>query len=209
MLSPVVVRTTLDGYYELVVGQRRFLACRQLGMDKIPATVMDDLDDTNATVISLVENVQRAEMNPMDKARAFVKILSNVGDVKRVARETGVSIPTIRKYSKLLNLAPEIQERLSTADGPTGVETLAILADTFAVEDQVWVLAEIGGFSQGVQQEILKASDGDKDQIPELKELALDKAFDVRMCREGLCFKMSDEWKAKIKEQLGRQPRLL
>ena len=142
-------------------------------------------------------------MNPM------VKILSTVGDVKRVARETGVSIPTIRKYSKLLDLAPEIQEGLSTSDGPAGVETLAILADTFAIEDQAWVLAEICGFGKGVQQEILKASDGDKDRIPELKELALDKAFNVRMCREGLCFRMSDEWKAKIKEQLGRQPRLL
>lgn len=209
LLSPVVVRTTLNGHYELIVGQRRFLACGRLGMTTISAIVRDDLDDTEATIISLVENVQRADMNPMDKARAFVEILSRYGDHKRVARETGVSVATIRKYAKLLNLAQEIQDEISMAEGPVGVETLAILADTFDMDDQVWVLRRIEGFNQSIQQQILKESGGDPDKIPELVERALDGAFNVRMCREGLCFKLSDEWKDEIKRKLGEQPRLL
>jgi ParB family chromosome partitioning protein len=209
LLSPVVVRTTSNGHYELIVGQRRFLACGRLGMTTIPVIVRDDLDDTEATIISLVENVQRADMNPMDKAKAFVAILCRYGNHKRVARETGVSVATIRKYSKLLKLAPEIQDAISMAEGPVGVETLAILADTFDMEDQVWILHKIEGFNQNIQQQILKESGGDPDKIPELVEKALDGAFNVRMCREGLCFKISDEWKAEIKRKLGGQPRLL
>ena len=209
LLHPVVVRTTSNGHYELIVGQRRFLACDRLGMTTISATVRDDLDDTEATIVSLVENVQRADMNPMDKAKAFVAILSRYGNHKRVAREIGVSVATIRKYAKLLKLAPKIQDAISMAEGPVGVETLAILADTFDMEDQVWVLDRIGGFNQSIQQQILKESGGDLDKIPELVERALDGAFKVRMCREGLCFEISDEWKADIKRKLGTQQRLL
>ncbi len=208
LISPVVVRTTLDGRYDLIVGQRRFLACRQLGMTMIPATIRDDLDDTTATVLSLIENVQRADMNPMDKAKAYMEILSKYGDPKRVARETGVSLATVRKYSKLLKLAPEIQDALTTSVGPTGVDTLAALADNFDQDDQLEVLEQIDGFGQSIQQEIIKRSGGDKNKIPELREQALQGVFNVRMCREGLCFELPDEWKSKIREQLGSQPPL-
>ena len=209
LLNPVVVRTTSNDHYELIVGQRRFLACERLGRTTISATVRDDLDDIEATIVSLVENVQRADMNPMDKAKAFVTILSRYGNHKRVARETGVSVATIRKYAKLLNFAPEIQDAISKDEETAGVETLAILADTFDMEDQVWVLNRIRGFNQSIQQQILKESSGDPGKIPDLVERALDGAFNVRMCREGLCFKISDEWKAEIKRKLGTQQRLL
>jgi ParB-like chromosome segregation protein Spo0J len=56
-------------------------------MTTISATVRDDMDDTEAIVISLVENVQRADMNPMDKAKAFVAILSRYGDYTSELRE--------------------------------------------------------------------------------------------------------------------------
>ena len=71
VLSPVIVREAADGFYDLLAGQRRLLACRELGLSTIPATVRDDLTDADSTVVSLVENVQRADMNPIDKARAY------------------------------------------------------------------------------------------------------------------------------------------
>ena len=203
LLSPVIARLAAGGRYELIAGQRRFLACRLLGMDAIPAIVRGDLDDVDATVVSLVENVQRADMNPMDKARAFRTIRSKYGSDKRVSRETGVSVPTILRYSKLLKLAPSIQDRLTTSSGTAGVETLATLADYFDAEDQEYVLNAIGGFNQPVQREIIKRSDGDASRIPSLVKQALEGAFDVHMCGDGLCFRMSDEQKAKVKKWLG------
>ena len=65
-----------DGYYDLIAGQRRFLACKKIGKTTIHAIVRDDLDDADATVISLVENVHRADLSPMDKARAYQSIYS-------------------------------------------------------------------------------------------------------------------------------------
>ena len=206
LFSPITVRSAAGGRYELIAGQRRFLACRLLGMAAIPATVRDDLDDVGATVVSLVENVQRADMNPMDKARALRTIRSKYGSDKLVSRETGVSVPTIRRYSKLLKLAPSIQDRLTTSSGSAGVETLATLADCFDAEDQEYVLDEIGGFNQYVQREIIKRSGGDASKIPSLVKQALEGAFAVRMCGDGLRFRMTDEQKAKVKEWMG-EPR--
>lgn len=99
LLSPITVKPLTGGIYDLVIGQRRFLACRdELSWDTIPATVRDNLDDTTAVVLSLVENVQRADMAPIDKAKAFQGIYSQYGDYSRVAKETGVSPQTIRRY---------------------------------------------------------------------------------------------------------------
>ena len=204
--SPVIVRTAPEGRYELIVGQRRFLACRRLGMATIPATIRDDLDDASASVISLIENVQRADMNPMDKARAFQTIHSQYGSDKIVSRKTGVSVPTIRRYAKLLKLAPSIQDKLTTSSGSAGVETLSALADNFAEEDQEYVLGEISGFDQRAQREIIKRSGGDINKIQSLVEQALEGAFKVHMCRDGLCFRMSDEEKARVKMRLGEDP---
>ena len=206
LISPVIVRTSSEGRYELIVGQRRFLACQQLGMATIPATIQDDLDNASASVIPLIENVQRADMNPMDKARAFQTIRSQYGSDKIVSRKTGVKVPTIRRYAKLLDLAPSIRDKLTTSSGSAGVETLAALADNFAAEDQEYVLGEISGFDQRTQREIIRLSDGDASKIPSLVEQALEGAFKVRMCREGLCFWMSDEEKARVKMRLGEDP---
>ena len=59
VLQPVIVRRVSDGFYDLVADQRRLLACQKLGLSTIPATIRDDLNDTDSTVVSLVENVQR------------------------------------------------------------------------------------------------------------------------------------------------------
>ena len=202
LLSPIIVRTTTDDGYDLIAGQRRVLACGKLGMTTIAAIVRDDLDDTDATIVSLVENVHRADMSPMDKARAYQGIHSKYGDYSQVAKETGVSVTTVRKYLKLLNLAPTIQDKLTTAEGPAGVGTLSRLADTFSMEEQEKVLDAIGGFKQDIQQEILKRSGGDFGVLSGLKELAIEGAFDTRMCREGLCFTMPEELKKHVKAQL-------
>ena len=57
LINPVTVVVRADGNYDLIAGQRRLIACRQLGMSTIPAVVREELDDNDATVISLVENV--------------------------------------------------------------------------------------------------------------------------------------------------------
>jgi len=119
----------------------------------------------------------------MDKARAYQKIYEKYKDHDKVARETGVSVPTIKRYMKLFNLAPSIQEKLTTSEGPAGIGTLSKLAETFSSpEDQEKVLESVGGFKQSVQLEMIKQSKGDIENIPGLREEALEGAFDIVTC---------------------------
>ena len=204
LLSPITVMKKSDGRYEVIVGQRRFLACKKIGKDKISAIIRDKMDDTDATIISLIENVHRADMNGIDKAKAYKKIYEKYNDYEKVAKESGVSISTIKKYVALLDLAPSIQESITTDEGPAGIGTLSKLAETFKdVEDQEKVLDKIGGFKQGVQLEIIKRSGGDLDKIQDLRESALDGAFDTKICH-GLeeCSFIPAELKEKIMKEI-------
>jgi ParB/RepB/Spo0J family partition protein len=183
LLNPLIVRRCGDGGYELIAGQRRFLACQRLGWVTVPVIVRDATDDTDATILSLIENVQRADVNPIDKARAYQKIYERYGDYVRVEKETGVRVETIKKYMALLGLAPSIQERLTTKKGPAGIDTLSKVAKVFAPEEQERVLHIIGGFNQEIQLEMLKRSGGDLDTLEELRKRALEGAFDTKLCR--------------------------
>ena len=121
LLNPLIVWSETDGTYSLIAGQRRFLACQKLGWESIPAIIREVEDSTDATILSLIENIHRADMNPIDKAHAYQQIFNKYNDFNDVAKETGVSATTIKKYVALLNLAPDIQKSISTADGPAGV----------------------------------------------------------------------------------------
>ena len=202
LLSPITVRVVSDGQYDLVAGQRRFLACQQLGMATIPAILRDDLDDAGATVVSLIENVQRADMNPMDKARAYQNIYAEYGDIQRVAKETGVTSRTVRRYLPLLSLGTAIQDEMTTSGGVASIETLSKLAETFAPEEQEEILDQIRGLSSPIQLWIIKESGGNPDLIPDLKMRALE-AFNTPVCREGLCPIMPEKMKTRIKIELG------
>jgi len=203
LLNPIIVRVSKDGLYELIAGQRRFLACQKLGWKTIPAIVRDVTDDTDATILSLIENVHRADMNPMDKARAYRKIFDKYKELNRTAKETGVSIATIRKYLKLLDLAPSIQQKMSTTDGPAGIETLAKMAETFSPEVQEEVLEKIGGFKQQIQLEMIKKTEGDFSKLAELREQALEGAFNTVMCK-GLedCIFIPKELISSVKDAI-------
>jgi ParB family chromosome partitioning protein len=182
LLSPLIVRPAGDGRYEVLVGQRRLLACRKVGLDPIPCLVRPDLGDTDAVTLSLVENVHRADMHPLDKARALKALYDRYQSYERVARESAWSVATIRKYVQLLALPEALQERLGTAGGPAGVGTLARLASTFSGDDAVEVYDRISGFTQRIQEEILKRSDGDRASIDGLVAEAQEGAFNVRRC---------------------------
>jgi len=183
LLSPITVYQRPDGRYALIAGPRRFLACKQLGMDAISAVVRDPLEEADATAISLVENVHRADMNPRDKATAFKTLVDTFGDYESVHRETGVGTATIRKYLQLLELAPELQERLAAGEAKN-TDALARLAKRFgdpSTQVEVWNLIE--AFTQDVQREVINKLDPDLSNLNEVLTQAHEGAFDVTMVR--------------------------
>jgi ParB/RepB/Spo0J family partition protein len=201
LLNPVLVYRTPAGRYELIAGQRRFLACQRLGWDSIPAVVRDTPPDATdeGVVLSLIENVQRADMHPVDKARAFQHLLERHGTLPEVSRRTGVSEQTIRRYLDLNQLPETLRNRLSTKEGHVGVEALSQLARQFGQQDEDTILAvyqTIQGFRAGVQTEILKQSHGKPEAVEELAEQAREGLFNTRTCRDGFCFMMDSALRA-------------
>lgn len=200
LLSPITVFAKPNGRYGLVAGQRRLLACKHLGWNEVAAIVRDTMTDADATAVSLVENVHRADMNPADKARAFKTLLGKFGDYGSVSRETGVGVTTIRKYIQLLDLAPELQERLAAGEAKN-TESLARLAQRFPdSEKQVEVWERISGFTQDVQQQILKRTDTQLSNLNELVSQAAEGAFDMRVIRNCPfdCPSIPDELKVQV-----------
>ncbi len=115
VIQPVVVRRGADGGYELVAGERRLRAARMAGLTEIPA-VMRDSTATELLELALVENVQRADLNPIEEASAYRELIDEFGLThETVARRVGKSRVAISNCLRLLDLAPET--RAAIVDG--------------------------------------------------------------------------------------------
>ncbi len=96
--QPIVVLDKKDGRYELVIGQRRFLAFKRLGWPKIPAIISSVTGQTDAIVLSFSENIQRRELAYRDKMMVASELLNRLGSIGNVAKSLGVTIQTVRNY---------------------------------------------------------------------------------------------------------------
>ena len=101
---PIVFKT--DDRYELIVGQRRFLAFKKLGREKIPVLVTGEIDETRARVLSLSEGIHRRELPAADTMDAIEALYMKYGNVKAIAEELGINEQTVRNWLPL-SLAPK------------------------------------------------------------------------------------------------------
>jgi ParB family chromosome partitioning protein len=206
LLSPIIVRKKNERY-ELIVGQRRYIACRKLGWKTIPAIVRSDLTNNDATAVSLIENVHRAEMNPIDKANALKQLLKHHGnDYKKVSKETGIGLATIKRYIAILQLPEQIKQKVSTTEGPAKVQMLEHLVKTFPDKGaMLTVYQKIAGFTQAVQMEILKQSDGSLSKVDELVEKAHEGVFKMYVCKGIQDCAFVSEWVKLIDDSLHKR----
>jgi len=113
VLQPIVVRPKGKNTYELVAGERRFRAATNAGLSEIPAVVRD-IDDRSSLAIALIENIQRQELNPVESARAYQRLLSEFQLTQvELAQEVGKSQPSIANSLRLLQLPAQILDSLS------------------------------------------------------------------------------------------------
>jgi ParB family chromosome partitioning protein len=112
-LQPIVVREASAGTYELVMGERRWRAAQALGLDVIPAIVRDTRDD-DMLRDALLENIHRANLNPLEEAAAYQQLLEEFGAThEELARRIGRSRPQISNTIRLLNLPSGVQKRVA------------------------------------------------------------------------------------------------
>ncbi len=113
LMQPITVRQTGPFDYELIAGERRLTACKNLGMTYIPSIVMK-ANDTDSAILALVENIQRENLNYIEEAEAYCTLINEHGlTQEQLADKLGKGQSTIANKIRILRLSPEIREILT------------------------------------------------------------------------------------------------
>ena len=162
LLQPIVVRSTGNNEYEIVAGERRFRAAKLAGFTKIPALIRET-QDTHMLRDALLENLHRAQLNPLEEAAAYQQLLEDFGGTQEeLAAKLGRSRPQVTNTMRLLKLPPTVQKRVAAGVLSSGhakallgltqsadIETLAsrIVAEGLSVRatEEIVSIGAVGG----------------------------------------------------------------
>src|SRR6267378_4903126 len=114
LLQPIMVRRKGDGIYELISGEGRWRAAKEAGLETIQS-VIRNCGDEESVVLALVENLQRADLNPMEMARAYHRMMNEFGLTQDIiAQRISCERSSIANVVRLMNLPSEIQQLIET-----------------------------------------------------------------------------------------------
>ncbi|MGC1214974.1 MAG: ParB/RepB/Spo0J family partition protein [Micromonospora sp.] len=194
-LQPIVVRQ-LDGEkYELVMGERRWRAAQAVGRETIPAIVRDTKDDAMLRD-ALLENIHRANLNPLEEAAAYQQLLEEFGAThEELARRIGRSRPQISNTIRLMNLPAPVQRRVAAGVLSAGHARALLSLEDGEAQEQLALRIVAEGLSVRATEELvaLALADGPakapaakrrpKPHAPALNDLAdrLSDRFDTRV----------------------------
>jgi len=139
ILQPITVRESGDGRYQLVAGERRLRAAKSLDMADIPAYVLSVDSDVDMMEYSLVENIQREDLNPMEQAEAFALLHSKYNLTQQmIAEQVGMSRPAVANTLRLLQLPAEIKESLKKNELTMGHARALLSLPQPALMQRLW-----------------------------------------------------------------------
>jgi len=120
VIQPILVRTIAKGY-EIIAGERRWRAAQALQMEEVPTIIKPDVDDASSLELSIIENIQREELNPIEEANAYKNLIGKFGfKLDMVGQVVGKDKTTISNSLRLLTLSEEIQACVESGDISTG-----------------------------------------------------------------------------------------
>ncbi len=168
VVQPIVVRPLDDGFFQLIAGERRWRAAQRTGLARVPAVVRE-AGEHDALELALIENLQREDLNPIEEAQAYERLIADFGMTQEeVARRVGKNRATIANMLRLLRLPPEVQQWLRENRLTTGhAKALLSLSDLNAILDSAKKIIQ-GNYSVR-QAELLVSrygTNGDKKDEP-------------------------------------------
>jgi ParB family transcriptional regulator, chromosome partitioning protein len=200
-LQPIVVRETGAGRYEIVMGERRWRAAQAIGRDTIPAIVRETRDDAMLRD-ALLENIHRANLNPLEEAAAYQQLLEEFGATHdELAKRIGRSRPQISNTIRLLNLPAPVQRRVAAGVLSAGHARALLGLDDGDAQEQLALRIVAEGLSVRATEELvsLAISDGTATKAapprrPKVHAPALD----------DLANRLSDRFDTRVKVDIGR-----
>lgn len=174
LINPITIRKIDDNNYEIVAGQRRYLAMKSLNMEEIPC-IISNFNDKKAEEMSLIENIQRNTLSNCDKVKSYSKLCDNY-DIDKVKTLTKVSKKTIEKYIKIKDLPIEVLEKLDIKDKSKITIDIAIelsgLSQSYPDINLLEVIEKITPLKSKNKLDVIKLfRDNNCSDIDELDEL--------------------------------------
>lgn len=200
-LQPIVVRELGQDKYELVMGERRWRAAQAVGKDMIPAIVRDTRDDAMLRD-ALLENIHRAQLNPLEEAAAYQQLLEEFGATHdELARKIGRSRPQISNTIRLLNLPPQVQKRVAAGVLSAGHARALLSLERAEAQEELAGRIVSEGLSVRTTEEMvqLALAEGEAKQ-PAAKRRAKPHAPAL----VDLADRLSDRFDTKVKVDIGR-----
>ncbi len=194
LLQPIVVRQTGPEAYELIMGERRWRATQQAGLDTIGAIVRETTDE-DLLRDALLENLHRSQLNPLEEAAAYQQLLEDFGCTQEeLADRIGRSRPQVTNTLRLMKLSPAVQRRVAAGVISAGHARCLLSVTDPEVQDRLAARVVAEGISVRALEEIVKFGDHDSAtsrsrtqrrsmSAPRLDDLAnrLSERFDTRV----------------------------
>jgi ParB family chromosome partitioning protein len=202
MLQPVVVRPIGDGGYELVVGERRWRAAADLGLETIPAIIRETADDAMLRD-ALLENLHRVQLNALEEAAAYRQLLDEFGTThEELAQRIGRSRSQVTNTIRLLNLPVAVQRRVAAGVLTAGHARALLTLDDAAAQDDLASRIVAEGLSVRAVEELValaasetKPAKARASRAPRVTAPAL----------TDLADRLSDTFDTRVKVELGRR----
>ena len=177
IIQPIIVRELDNCKYEIIAGERRWRAAQLVGMQEVPIIIKKVSNET-AIAFSLIENIQRADLNPLEQAQAFFRLVKEFFLThEKISEIVGFSRSTISNYIRLLNLSTPVKELIQTGKLEIGhAKALLVLNES----QQIEVASKISKSGLTVRQtEKIVLAIKKNELIPSKEKVNLDLKLDI------------------------------
>jgi ParB family chromosome partitioning protein len=199
LLQPVVVRRVGEDRYELIMGERRWRATQQAGLESIPAIVRETGDDALLRD-ALLENLHRSQLNPLEEAAAYQQLLDDFGCThEELAGRIGRSRPQISNTLRLLKLSPAVQRRVAAGVLSAGHARALLGVEDADIQDRLAGRVVAEGISVRGLEEIVSVGDLGSGTQP-----APRRKRPTAPGLEDLAARLSDRLETRVKVDLGK-----
>ncbi len=203
LLQPIVVRQIAPSRYELIMGERRWRACREAGLEAIPAIVRAT-DDEKLLLDALLENLHRAQLNPIEEAAAYDQLLKDFSCTHdQLADRIGRSRPQVSNTLRLLKLSPKVQNRVAAGVLSAGHARALLSVEDAEEQERLAYRVVAEGLSVRSVEEIVTLMGSRPQKTPRSRGPRAGSVPSPAL--SDLATRLSDRFETRVKVELGQK----